>query len=582
MLKDLFILLDEQGRRQYAALAAISVASSLLQTLGVAAISLFFTVLLGGKLPAAVENYIDVNNIGTLGLIVFFATLSGTVSSALATYFGIRISWAQYPKVASRVLQQYLNNDYQWHLGQSPSALAKTVITEVQGLVNNLLQQYVMLLVRGAEIVFISALLLSVRPMVALVALTSFGFIYSALLLAKKKYIRTQGVRIVQANTERHRATNEALIGIKSVKVAGTETFFLKRFRAAANKLSSATSNVQYFSLMPKYFIETILFGGLVGFVVLSHFRGWDTNESVPLLALYGAAAIRLLPAVQQFYMSLTTIIAAGAAISSVTESLLPQKTATPEIFSQSEKAVLQLHKISYAYPDTVDTVLNKIDLKISSGEKIGIVGATGAGKTTLVDIILGLLPPLSGTVARAPHNGSFAAYVPQTLHFIDESIAANIALGIEAEHWDYKRIEEAAREARIHDHIASLPNGYETIIGEHGVRLSGGQRQRIGIARALYNEPALLILDEASNALDAETERAVVNSLLEQNLTLIVIAHRISILRDCTRILVIEQGQIAAEGTYMELVEKNAYFRRLADADLGKVSVSKSTVQVS
>ena len=378
------------------------------------------------------------------------------------------------------------------------------------------------------------------------------------------------------ANTERQRAANEALTGIKAIKVSRLEPFFLESFNRAASRLSEATGKIQYFALLPKYLIELLIFGGLVGFVVLSHSRHWNASESIPLIALYGAAAIRLLPATQQLYSSVTVISGAQASLKNVLEGLVTSSPAPPATKSRNglrPETLVLFEGVSYTYQAAHSPSLRDLDLTITRGEKIGIVGATGAGKTTLVDLLLDLLQPSVGVLTRAPQEEGHAlvAYVPQQLHFIDETIAANIALGkLEGER-DLDRIETAARRARIHEHIAHLPQGYNTMMGEAGARLSGGQRQRIGIARALYREPALLVLDEASNALDAETERQVITSLLDQDLTLVIIAHRISILRGCTRILVLEGGRLVAQGTFDELLGKDLRFRALASADLGQ-----------
>lgn len=577
MLAQISTLLDAQGRRQYFLLAALSVFSSLLQTAGVAAISLFFTILLGGSLPKQIQGLAaDISFPGLGGLVLLLLVL-GTASSAFTTYYGIRLAWRQYQRIASRILENYLHRSYQWHLTQNSASLSKTVITETYSIIVHVLQQVVMVFVRGSEILLIGGLLVATRPVLALLATSSFFVIYGSLYRLNRGSILAQGKIVAQANTDRQRAVNEALAGIKAIKVSRLEKFFLNSFDQAAIRLSDSTAKIQYFALLPKYFIELLIFGGLVVFVVLSHQRNWNANESIPLLALYGAAAIRLLPATQQLYSSITMIVGAQASFSNVLDGLSKDNVTpvlpTPERTQMTPNALVSFQNVSYSYTSSNSPSLQNFNIAISPGEKIGIVGATGAGKTTLVDLLLNLLQPSSGCISRARQGEGHAlvAYVPQQLHFIDDSIAANIALGQPTEQRDLQRIEIAAKQARIHEHISSLPEGYDTLIGESGARLSGGQRQRIGIARALYQEPALLVLDEASNALDAETERQVISSLLEQDLTLLIIAHRISILRGCTRILVLEHGKLAAEGSFEKLYESNGRFRALASADIGQ-----------
>lgn len=553
----------------------MSIISSLLQTAGVAAISLFFTILLGGTLPARLQ--VIIGNIGfsILGGGVLLLMLLGTCSSAFTTYYGIRLSWRQYEIIATRLLEKYLYRDYEWHLRQNSAQLSKAVISEVQTIVNLLLQQIVMLMVRGSEILLIGGLLVVSRPIIALAATLSFSLVYGVLYRWNRNFVEAQGKIVASAYTDRQRSVNEALGGIKAIKVAQLEPFFLNHFKKAAGRLSGAMANIEYFSQLPKYFIELLVFGGLVTFVVLSHERHWSTTESIPLLALYGAAAIRLLPAAQQIYTSFTFIVGSRASLRSIIEGLTdpPEVKVSHQAQETDSESLLTFLNVDYLYEGSDKSSLRCFNLTIRPGEKVGIVGPTGAGKTTLVDLLLGLLQPSEGTISRSQKNShpTLVSYVPQQLHFVDDTIAANIALGHTATERDLQKVQHAAKQARIHEHIESLPHSYDTPMGEQGVRLSGGQRQRIGIARALYRNPALLVLDEASNALDAETERQVISSLLEQDLTLLIIAHRISILQGCTRILVLENGRLVAEGTFEELMETNLRFRSLASADMGK-----------
>lgn len=583
MLGQLWAVLSRDAKRRYVTLACLSLASSFLQTVGVGAVSVFFSVLLGGKLPEVIRPFLNPDNFLALGSMVLGTALAGTASSGLATYFGVKISWQQYEDLAGRLLSQYLSNPYEWHLQQNSANLINAVLTEARA-VCGILQQCVAVQVRGAEVVLLVCLLIVVKPLVALAAFTSFSAIYWLLFSVNRRFVRGQGRVLVQANEERQKAVTEALNGIKAVKVSGDWGYFQDRFIRAARKTANATVNILYFSLLPRYFIEALLFGGLVGFVLLANARGWPIHESIPLLALYGAAALRILPAVQQLYLSAVTIVSNQAVVEKVANGLLhppPPATSASTGCQLGERGPLfELQEITYRYPEAEHPSLQNLNLTIYRGEKIGVVGTTGAGKTTLVDILLQLLNPTSGSLNIASSNeghDSLVAYVPQQLHFLDDTVAANIAWGVPDGERDLKKVIAAAKKARIHEHIAGQPEGYQTMVGEQSVRLSGGQRQRIGIARALYHNPALLVLDEASNALDPETERQVLDGLLGEDLTLVVIAHRISTLKKCSRLLVMREGGIVSQGSYEELLGQCAFFRNLALADLGQVSVESS-----
>lgn len=576
--------MDERSKKQYLLLTIASVISSFLQTAGVAAISLFFSLLLGGTLPPSVQALIGDASISTLGILVLASTLAGTISSGLTTYYGIKICWQQYEQIACRLLSQYLAAPYEWHMERNSSDLGNIVLNEARNLVLWLLQQVVMIVVRACELVLLSMLLFAAKPLVAITSFLSFGATYFILFKLNRGAILRMGDIVARTNSERQQIVTESLNGIKAVKIAQNASFFERRFQHSAHEFAESTAKIQAFSIMPKFFIEAILFSGVVGFVVVSQLRGWALYETVPLLALYGAAAIRMLPAAQQLYASVSIMLSARPVLDKLLQDLSSEvESAKPTQVSRHDHSVnapfLTLSDVGYRYPSASKPSLSKVSLSIQSGEKLGLVGTTGAGKTTLVDVILGLLPPTTGslTVTSDTDLSSLVSYVPQEIHFIDDTIAANIAWGLTPDERDFDKIVKAAHKAQIHDHITGLPQSYDTPMGEQGVRLSGGQKQRIGLARALYKDPSILVLDEASNALDPETERQILETLLSQDLTLIVIAHRLSILRNCDRLLVMQDGEISAQGTYQELIETNDFFRGLAAADLGQTPVGHS-----
>ena len=573
MFRRLIELLDKEGRTQYAWLIVMSIVSSLLQALGVASVSAFFTLLLEGEMPKVVENYTGISSISTFGIVVLGLIAMGTASSAFTTYYGYWLSWSHYSKISRRLLTQYLNNDYQWHLTTSSSDLIKTVVVETQSIVASGLQQSVLIVVRGAEMFFVGLLLCFVRPSLALVNLSLFVLIYGTMFYTKRNFLAHQSKRALDGNEKRHRYARESLSGVKAVKVSENQKFFVDRFEEGAQVFSSSVRKIQTFAALPRYLVEFVIFGGLIGFVVISTSRGWNSSESISLLALYGAAAVKLLPAAQQIYSSLAIFTGAQACLSKVVDGMnsrvRPQSSTDRLVpLEDDSRDLLRLEKVSYSYPESDETVLKELDLSIREGEKVAVVGATGAGKTTLIDMILNLLAPSSGRLLRGKNKR--IGYVPQQLYFVEGSIAENIALGENKESWDPERIRSAARRAGIAEHIEALPGGYDTFMGDQGTRLSGGQRQRVGIARALYSQPDLLVLDEASNALDAETEKRVISTLLKEDITLVIITHRLSVLKDCERVIFLEKGQISEEGSFQEVVATNEHFKVMVEADTG------------
>lgn len=336
---------------------------------------------------------------------------------------------------------------------------------------------------------------------------------------------------------------------------------------------------------MPRNAFEIVVQGGLlIVLMVLLIWSGHDLPSIVPMLGLYAFAGLRLLPALQEIYVNLTKISFCHAALDRLSSDLaLAEPPVDPRKFRQTERLPLrrqlELRGVSYAYPNATRPALADISICIEARTTVGFVGATGAGKTTLVDVILGLLEPQDGEVlvdGTSIHPDQVRAwqrsigYVPQNIFLADDTVAGNIAFGVSPQRIDLAAVERAAKCAELHDFVVDgLPDGYQTMIGERGIRLSGGQRQRIGIARALYHDPDVLIFDEATSALDNLTERAVMDAIhkLTHVKTILVIAHRLSTVRPCDRIFLLDRGRFKAAGTFSELLEQDAGFQRLATA---------------
>jgi len=298
-------------------------------------------------------------------------------------------------------------------------------------------------------------------------------------------------------------------------------------------------------------------------------------------VALYAFVGYRLMPSLQQIYGAITYLRFAGPAINILHAdlmSLLTIDSQKPNVKPMILNQAITLTNIVYSYPNAPQPTLKGIDLSIPVHSTIAFVGTTGSGKTTSADIILGLLEPQEGSLkidgqlitnANRRHWQSSIGYVPQHIYLSDDTVVANIAFGVSVEDVDLKAVLRAAKIANLHDFVTdSLPEGYRTKVGERGVRLSGGQRQRIGIARALYHNPQVLILDEATSALDGLTEQAVMGAVnnFGREMTVILIAHRLSTVRQCDRIFVLDSGRVSAAGTYEELITSSKHFAAMAN----------------
>ena len=439
---------------------------------------------------------------------------------------------------------------------------------------------------KSVVVMSILLLVLWVDPWLAISVGMVIGTVYAGVFLGVRQLVTRLGRASKDANRERFRLATEMLNGIKELKILGHDEAYPQRFASwsavyAKNQWISAAVN-----LVPRYAIESIAFGSMVVVVLYLLATRTDFSEAIPLLVLYAFTAYRLLPAFQQLFSSATQIRFNLASLEVVEERLkvlgrAQAREAKPGLLAKvdpvSFEREIELKNIGFTYSTARGPVLDDFTLAIQRNATIALVGSTGAGKTTIVDIILGLLEPQRGSLlvdGRPITSANVTAwqkrlgYVPQHIYLADASLAANIAFGVPPKQVQMDRVWHAAQIAKLHEFVlAELPDGYDTLVGERGVKLSGGQRQRIGIARALYSDPDVLILDEATSALDGITEDAVTDALqaLFHAKTIIMIAHRLGTVKHADRIYLLESRRVVDGGTYEELLDRNEVFRAMA-----------------
>jgi ABC-type bacteriocin/lantibiotic exporter with double-glycine peptidase domain len=406
------------------------------------------------------------------------------------------------------------------------------------------------------------------------------GLAYGIILAFMSSWLNTLGEARVQANLERYTIVSEAFSAIKEVKASGLEGIFVKRFVKPAETYAKGQATAQVIAQVPRFALEAIAFGGMLMVILYLMTKQGSFATALPMIALYAFAGYRLMPALQQIYGAVTTLKFAGPALTALHTDLMHLNAVAPNsevIHPVTFNNSIELKNIVFKYPNANIPTLDGINLSIPVRSTVGLVGSTGSGKTTIVDLILGLLEPQTGTlsidgqvvnVSNKRQWQKSIGYVPQHIYLADDTISANIAFGLTPQEVDHKAVERAAKIANLHDFvIQNMGQGYSTMVGERGVRLSGGQRQRIGIARALYHNPNVLVLDEATSALDNLAEQVVMESVhkLSHSITIILIAHRLTTVRQCDQIFLLEKGTIKASGTFEELVEKSDQFRAMA-----------------
>ncbi len=521
-----------------------------------------------------------------LGGAVFCVLMCTLAFSAFTSWVTFRFTQMCNYRLSSRLLEAYLRRPYVWFLGQHSADLGKTILGEVSIVVGNAIMPALNVLSRGTLSILLLALVILVDPIVALTLAAVIGGLYLIIFLAVQRSLIKIGEDMYESNSERFKVAQEALGGIKDVKVSGLEATYLRRYHGPARRFTQRQATQLIISDIPRYLLEGVAFGGLLGIMlVLLIARPGGLGGVLPLMALYVFAGYRLLPALQQVYVNLSAMKSVGPFLTRLHRELTTDAHDPHQPLDDIDdgsplplRQHLTLEQATFHYPGREEPAMNAVTLKIAAGSTVGIVGPTGAGKTTLIDVLLGLLELDEGRMAvdgieiTARNRRRWqrtVGYVPQHIYLVDDTLAANIAFGDDPATIDMAAVERAARAAALHEFVRELPEGYATSVGERGVKLSGGQRQRIGIARALYGDPSVLVLDEATSALDNVTEKAVMEAVqhLDHSKTVIMIAHRLSTVRACDTIFVMNGGQLVDAGSYDDLAASSPVFQAMAKA---------------
>jgi ATP-binding cassette, subfamily B, bacterial PglK len=587
-------LMSPRERRRLWFLTPVVTLNALVQVLGIASVMPFLALVAS---PDAIREQAvlrwayavggfqsDEAFMLVVGIGVLVVLVASNAFAAWSQLLMLRFSWDMNHLLSVRMLRAYLFKPYVFFLDQNTSGLAKNILAEVKQAVAGFLNAGMNLVARGVVALLILGLLVAVDPVLALATFGFLGLAYGGVFMLVQRVVARAGLRRAAADRERFKAATEALNGVKEIKLLGKEQPFLRRYEKPSLRYARNLARMQAINLLPRYAFETIAFGGMLIIVIYLMVQGGGLVTLLPTLGLYAFASYRLLPALQGIFSSLTDLKFSLASVELLHHDL---ERGAPERFPDRRdvaplpfRRTLELRDLSFSYPNARQTVLEGFDLRIEANSTVALVGSTGAGKTTVVDLLLGLLRPQGGAlvvdgVPITDENLSAwqrnLGYVPQSIYLADDSVAANIAFGVPPKEIDMAAVELAARRAHIHDFIvAELPHGYATEVGERGVRLSGGQRQRLGIARALFHDPDVLILDEATSALDNITEESIFHAVSEigRTKTVIMIAHRISTVRGCDVIHMLEGGRLVGQGSYQTLLASSPEFRALARVD--------------
>ncbi|HOJ98110.1 MAG TPA: ABC transporter ATP-binding protein [Termitinemataceae bacterium] len=510
-----------------------------------------------------------------LGLAFVFFILLSNVSKALITYVAKKFTLLRIHKLSVKLLTKYLYAPYEFFVTHNSSELLRNIQKEVNNIVGNVLNPFMDIISRGLISLLLITLLVMVNPLIALVTAVVIIGSYSILYTLIRKTIERLGRERLVVEGKSTKALLEAFGGIKDIQILGREYHFIEDFSVPTKQYALSYAINELLSDLPKYILETLIFGLMVLFATFYFLLVKDFSTILQTFTLFALAGYRLMPSIQSVFRSIASLNYFTSSVDTLKEHFrMPIYLPAPEKGETKLRLrkEIRLTNISFRYATASEALFQNINMTIPAHSTIGIAGRTGSGKSTLVDIIIGLLRPQEGTIliddTPLSENNIRSwrrniGYVPQFIFLSDDTVRHNIAFGFSDTEIDNGAVERAAKMAHIHDFIVNeLPQGYDTIIGERGVRLSGGQRQRLGIARALYHEPEILIFDEATSALDTITERAILEAIeeLQHSKTIIIIAHRLTTIEKCDRIYLLEQGKIVAEGNYTELLTNRAF----------------------
>ena len=517
-----------------------------------------------------------------LPLTVAFASaalLAGAVRTLLL-WGSTRLSYACGAEVSMDVYRRTLYQRYQTHVARNSSVVISGITTKVHEAVNVLYLSLTFISSTLSGVAIVLALI-AIDPLVAAVATISFGASYGLTRWIFRRRLHRNSQCVAYEQTQLVKAIQEGLGGIRDVLLDGTQSTYCDIYRHADQPLRRAQGSNIFIAQSPRFIIETfgmLLIAGLA--YGLSRQVG-GVATALPVLGALALGAQRLLPILQMGYSSWAGVVSNHGSLADTIKLLdqpLPADILLPTPAPLPFRNAARFNAVRFRYTADGPWVLDDLNLTIHKGSRVGLVGTTGSGKSTALDLLMGLLTPTEGEVLvdGQPVTGSNVrgwqrtiAHVPQSIYLTDSTLAENIAFGVPHEAIDRERVKCAASQAQIASFIEGCIGGYDTKVGERGIRLSGGQRQRIGIARALYKQASVLVFDEATSALDNATEQSVMEAIggLDRELTILLIAHRLTTVRRCDTIVELEHGRVVAQGTYDQLLQSSPSFRGMARA---------------
>lgn len=577
-IREVLYLLGD-NRRKIPWMLFLFLASSVLDLAGISLIAPYVAILVSPETFTQSNFYPFFVSLGmvteqeelltTLGLLLLSVFVFKAVAAILINLIIVRFCYKQGIHLRLLLMTSYQNLPYIHYLHRNSSEFVHNIA--LAGKFSESILQSILRLISDGLVALVILVLLALNNPIALgllvLLLGSLIFIYDQIF---RPNIGRYGRQSNEYSTQMVKSIHEGIEGLKEIRILGKEKHFQRMLHEGAKGYASVSTKSAMITTSPRYLLEFLLVAFVVFTVFISIMLGEDLKSLLPTLGMFGIASLRLVPAANQILSGITKIRFGRNSVAllySDLQYLEQQVNLDNETIRTNVSAfqLLSLYNVSFSYPSTQQQALNDVSLEINKGDAIGLTGPSGSGKTTFVDILLGLMKPQSGEInfnGQPLSNNlsewrSQVAYLPQQVFLIDSSLRNNVALGLDEHEIDDEKVEEALRQARLSDLVKQLPQGFDTMLGERGIRLSGGQRQRVALARAFYHDRNVLVMDESTSSLDNETEREIVEEIkrLKGNKTLIIIAHRLTTLQHCNRIYQLERGGLVKQGSYEDVV---------------------------
>ncbi len=595
-LKKVFELLPKSDKHKFIILFFAMVLASFIELLGVGIIPAFIITIADSDLVfnmPFIGDLLIVAGIDTSealvtisAILLIFIYLLKNIYLVGYNYIKMKFIKSREVKLQNRLFKAYLTAPYTYYIRQNSSFLLRNVTSEVNKIINGTLLPLIDIILKVMMSVFIIGSLLYLEPlitMITIIVMVGGGYLF---LKQTREKITKAGYTDRRARARKNKVVLQGLGAFKDTRVLRREKSFLDQYDKHANESINANIFSSFVKSLPNPIIEMLLIIGILSITLIMVWEGRPFSVIIPLLTLFGVAGIKLMPVFSTIIKESTQLRYNAASVNVVYEDLKILENKFEDFRNEllddvkrlELKHQISLDNITFNYPNSDQEAVRNVSIDIPKGHAVAFVGPSGAGKTTIVDIILGLLEPTSGTIKvdnidiQSNIKGWMLnlGYIPQSIYLMDTSMKRNVAFGIPEEQIDYYKLNEALEAAQLLDLVEKLPKRLDTRIGERGIRLSGGQQQRVGIARALYNNPQVLIMDEATSALDNITEKVVINAIerLRGDRTVIMIAHRLTTVQNCDMIYLMDEGEIIDSGTYEELLLKSPKFREMSLVD--------------